>query len=202
MKLLYSPASPYARKVLIVARETGLDREMEVVTAGAHPVDRNAAVGAVNPLGKIPALTLADGTVLYDSRVICEALNNMAGADLFPSVGPDRWRALVEQALGDGLLDAALLLRYETVVREESQRHAGWIAGQTAKVTEALHEMERRAADFGPRWDIGTITVACALGYLDLRFAEMRWRDGRPALAAWFEALAARPSFAATTPKG
>lgn len=201
MKLFYSPASPYARKVLILAHETGLIDRIVVTTAAASPTGSAAEVAAHNPLGKIPALVLEDGTALYDSRVICEYLDGRStGPRLFPE-GAARWDALTRQALADGLLDAALLTRYERVLRPEAQRWDAWEAGQVGKIRAALDRFESLAADL-PALDIGTVALACALGYLDLRFPDLAWRDNRPALAAWFAVVEGRPSMAATVPKG
>ena len=201
MKLLYSPASPYARKVLVVAHETGLIDRIAVTAAGASPTGPSAEVAAHNPLGKIPALVLEDGTALYDSRVICEYLDGLsAGPRLFPEGGA-RWDALTRQALADGLLDAALLTRYERVLRPEDKRWEAWDSGQTGKIRSALDRFETLVAGL-PALDIGIIAMACALGYLDLRFPDLAWREGRPALASWFAAFERRPSMDATVPKG
>lgn len=201
MKLFYSPASPYARKVLVLAHETGLIDRIEVTAATASPTGSAAEVAAHNPLGKIPALVLEDGTALYDSRVICEYLDGLStGPRLFPE-GEARWDALTRQALADGLLDAALLTRYERVLRPEAQRWDAWEAGQIGKIGAALDRFETLAADL-PALDIGTVAMACALGYLDLRFPDLAWREGRPALAAWFATMERRPSMTATVPKG
>jgi glutathione S-transferase len=201
MKLFYSPASPYARKVLVLAHETGLIDRIAVTAATASPTGSAAEVAAHNPLGKIPALVLEDGTALYDSRVICEYLDGLSdGPHLFPA-GAARWDALTRQALADGLLDAALLTRYERVLRPEERRWDAWDAGQIGKITAALDRFEALAADL-PALDIGTVAMACALGYLDLRFSDLAWRDGRPALAAWFAVVERAPAMAATVPKG
>ena len=201
MKLLYSPASPYARKVLVLAHETGLIDRIAVTVATASPTGSAAEVAAHNPLGKIPALVLEDGTALYDSRVICEYLDGLSdGPHLFPA-GAARWDALTRQALADGLLDAALLTRYERVLRPEERRWDAWDAGQIGKITAALDRFEALAADL-PALDIGTVAMACALGYLDLRFSDLAWRNGRPALAAWFAVVERAPAMAATVPKG
>lgn len=202
MKLCYSATSPYVRKVVVLAQETGLDGRVERVTTAAHPVNRNMDLVRMNPLGKVPALILDDGTALFDSPVICEYLDSQhGGAKMFPAPGPARWTALRRQALADGILDAAILLRYEQVLRAEAQRSADWTKGQTAKVTTALDELEGEADKLGSTVDIGTITIGCALGYLDFRFADMGWRNGRPKLAAWYETFAKRPSMSSTVPK-
>jgi glutathione S-transferase len=154
------------------------------VPAAPHPVNRDPTVVARNPLGKIPTLLTDDGAVLYDSRVVCEYLNTLAKGQLFPGPGGARWTALVEQALADGILDAAVLIRYETFTRPEGLRWPDWIAGQTEKVISGLEEIERRAAGLAGRIDIGTIAIGCALGYLDLRLASLAWRDHHPGAAA------------------
>jgi glutathione S-transferase len=199
MKLLYSPASPYARKVLVVAHETGQADAVTAETATSSPTAGAPDVARHNPLGKVPTLILDDGTSLYDSRVICEYLDARSeGVRLFPE-GGERWDALVRQALADGLLDAALSARYERVLRPEPLRWDAWDAGQIAKITGALDRIEAVVADM-PVLDIGTVAIACALGYLDFRFPELAWREGRPAAAAWYAVVEGRPSMVATVP--
>jgi len=201
MKLYCSMTSPYARKVRIFARETGLAARIEEIPVSVSPVARDEQVVRSNPLGKVPALIMDDGTALYDSRVICEYLDSLhAGRKLFPAAGAARWTALRQQAQGDGLLDAAVLARYETALRPEALRWTEWFAGQKAKVTGVLDVLERDADALAGDLTIGGITVACALGYLDFRFADDAWRTGRPRLAAWFAAISARESLGATAP--
>jgi glutathione S-transferase len=200
MKIYYSSTSPFVRKCLVSAHELGLRERLELVPAAAHPVNRDPAVVAVNPLGKIPALITDDGTVLFDSRVICEYLNMLGGGHLIPSSGPARWRVLTDQTLADGILDAAVLTRYETAARPESLRWDAWIRGQLEKVTCGLAQLERRAGELAGRIDVGTIAIGCALGYLDFRYASMSWRDQHPAMAAWYAELAQRESMATTRP--
>lgn len=200
MKLFYSATSPFVRKCLVAAHELGLRQRVELVPAAPHPVNRDASIVAHNPLGKIPTLLTDDGAALYDSRVICEYLDSIGGGRLFPRDGAARWHALTEQALADGMLDAGVLLRYEVTARPEARRWDGWIAGQTAKLTSGLDAIEARAASLGARVDIGTIGIGCALGYLDLRFADLGWRDSHPATAAWFATFGARASMLETRP--
>ena len=189
MKLHFSGASPFVRKVMICAIELGLDGKIDKLAAAAHPVNRDASIVANNPLGQVPTLVTDDGNILYDSRVICEYLDTLAGGSLFPKAGPARLVALVEQSLADGLLDAAILVRYERVARPETLKWEAWEQGQLDKIRCALDKLEAAASGFPSRLDIGTITIACALGYLDFRFPELAWRQGREALAAWFEAF-------------
>ena len=122
MKLYFSPTSPYVRKCLVSAHELGLVDRIQLLAANAHPVQRDATLIASNPLGKVPTLLTDDGTPLYDSRVICEYLDHLAGGSLFPRTGDARWAALTLQSLADGMLDAALLARYEQAVRPEPLR--------------------------------------------------------------------------------
>lgn len=199
MKLFFSASSPFVRKVMVVAHEVGLADRIELVPSGAHPVDRNAVIRADNPLAQVPTLLTDDGTALYDSPVICEWLDAQAGGHLFGE-GEARWRAITEQALADGLLGAALLARYENHARPEAYRWADWTSGQMAKVADSLDRFDAILVQAGNRVDIGTITIGCALGYLDFRYADLGWRAAHPVTAAWWERFAARPSMAATAP--
>ena len=200
MKLLNSATSPFVRKCLVSALELGIRERLELVPAAPHPVNRDRTVVASNPLGKIPTLITDDGTVLYDSRVICEYLNGLGDGRLLPPSGAARWTVQVDQALADGIMDAAVLTRYETTVRPEALRWGEWVDGQLDKVRCALAELERRAAALHGRIDIGTIAIGCALGYLDFRFASLGWRDQYPDTAAWFEPFSHRDSMSATRP--
>jgi glutathione S-transferase len=198
MKLYYSPTSPFVRKVLVVAHEVGLADRVENLSSAAHPVNRDPEIVGHNPLGQVPTFFTDEGAVLYDSRVVCEYLDTLAGGGLFPTAGAARWQSLTEQALGDGLLGAALLARYETVARPEEKSWSGWRDAQLDKVRSALAAFSARAGSLADRVDIGTITIACALSYLDLRFAELDWRAGRQELAEWYKTFAERPSLRAT----
>jgi glutathione S-transferase len=196
MKLYYSPTSPFVRKVLVASAELGFD--IERLPAAANPVTRDQTVVATNPLGQVPTLFTDDGMALYDSRVICEYLDGLAGGNrLFPAGGPARWERLTEQSLADGILDAALLMRYEQVIRPNEMFFEPWQRGQQEKVTSSLERLEAWAPGFGERVDIGTISIACALGYLDLRFAGEGWRR-HATLAAWYERFSTRESMRAT----
>jgi glutathione S-transferase len=200
LKIYYAAASPFVRKCLVAATELGLRDRIELVSAAAHPINRDRNVVAYNPLGKIPTLITDEGNVLYDSRVICEYLNTLGDGRLIPREGKARFGVLVEQALADGVMDAAVLTRYETFARPEALRWKEWIGGQLEKVTSGLDMLESRVAEFGDRVDLGTIAFGCMLGYLDFRFASLGWRDGRPNAAAWFEWFGARDSMMETRP--
>lgn len=196
MILHSAPASPFGRKVKIVAAMLGLSEEMEVVaTDTANPAD---VFVQRNPLGKIPALVLDDGEVLYDSRVIIDYLDHRAGGDLLMPASPDRrFRALTQAALADGMVDAALLQVYEVRYREEGKRDAKWVASQAAKVARGLAAFEAKPPEAGMR-SVADVALACALGYLDLRFAGA-WREGHPKLVAWLDRFAGEvPAFEAT----
>ena len=200
MRLFYSPTSPYVRKVTVLLRETGLLEQVELVTGSGTPVDPGQAPLQANPLGKVPALEREDGPALYDSRVICRYLDDLAGAGLYPQ-GPRLWDTLTVEATADGILDAAILMVYESRIRPEELRYAPWVEGQWAKIDRALDALETRWMPHlhGPL-DIGQIAVGCALEYLDFRHAARGWRDGRPDLSMWGAAFSARPSMLATKP--
>ena len=199
MKLYMSPASPFARKARVIIRELDLGRlveEIPVNPAASEELRRR------NPLGKIPALILDDGSVLIDSPVICEYLNEMGGGKFFPGMTiwrevSGRWRALTLQALGDGLAAAAVALIYEKR-RPEGEKSQAFIDKQTAAIARSLDALER--ARFAEKITIGEIAVGCALGYLDFREVMPGWRDTRPNLSAWYEGFAKYPSMAATAP--
>ncbi len=197
MKLFFSPTSPYVRKCLVVAHELNLIERIQLLPSKAHPVDRDASVIVANPLGKIPTLITDDGTAVYDSRVICEYLDDLAGGGLFPRSGAARWTALTRQSLADGMLDAALLARYETAVRPEALRWNDWTLGQIDKLHTSLAALEAAATALDERIDIGTLSLGCALWYLDLRYADLNWRQRYPKVAQWNTQLAQRPSMQA-----
>jgi glutathione S-transferase len=200
MKLYYSPSSPYARKVRVLAIETKLDKKIEMVNVALTPVAPNADVDKHNPIGKIPALSVK-GIDLFDSPVICEYLDSQhKGRKLFPRKGRDRWVALRLQAMADGLLDAALLARYEVALRPEERRWPEWSQGQMKKMNGVLAQLEAEVKSLRGKLTIGTTSVACALGYLDLRFADINWRDNYPKLAKWFAAVSKLPSIKSTAP--
>ena len=196
MKLFHAPASPYARKVVACAIALGIDRQIELIATNPHasPADLLAA----NPLSKVPCVVTSDGVALFDSPVICEFLDSIGTqADLFPPAGKARWRALKQQAMGDGLLDAAVACRLEGRKPREDARDA-FIARQKAAIGRTLAVFEQDVPHRSV--DIGTITLACALGYLDFRFGHEPWRPAHPNLAAWFTAFAENPCIARTTP--
>ena len=197
MKLFFSATSPYVRKCLVVAHELGVAERITLLPSNAHPVQRDATLVAQNPLGKVPTLVTDDGQVLYDSRVICEYLDASFGGQLFPRDGVARWQALTLQSLADGMLDAALLARYEEAARPEALRWAEWSAGQLDKLHTSLAALEAAPAQLTGRVDIGTLALGCALGYIDFRFDRLGWRGRYPQVAAWAAGFLQRPSMAA-----
>ena len=202
MKLFFNIASPFVRKVRVLAAETGLDSRIELVQSVFTPVRPDTNLFASNPLGKIPTLMLDDGTALYDSRVICEYLDSLhEGPKMFPPGGAARWAALARQALGDGILDAAVGARYELALREASRQWPEWIENQRQKYRRSLDALEAEAVSLDRALDIGVITAACALGYLDFRYPDEGWRDTRPGLARWYASFSERDSMRTTAPE-
>jgi len=201
MILRSSPSSPFVRKILIAAAILGLERDIKI--EAADTVDPSDNVRRQNPLGKIPVLILDDGTAIYDSPVILEYLDHLAGGGrIIPSTPRARIAALVQQALGDGILDAAILRVYEGRWRPPEHHVAKWVEHQTGKMTRALAALEAEPPGLDSPPHVGQITAACVLGYLDLRF-EGAWRRDHPRLVAWLDRFAAAvPAFAATQPSG
>jgi len=198
MILRSAPASPFGRKCKISAHILGLMDKIEITRANS--ADPEDSLRRENPLGKIPVLMLDDGTALYDSRVICEYLDRLAGGGkLFPA-GDARWPALTLQALGDGMTDASILQVYEKRFRPEEKYHQDWVGHQQEKVQRALRWLEANAPAKRAQPHIGDIALACALGYLDFRF-EGAWRSGHPGLVSWLESFAGtNPAFGETIP--
>ncbi|MDJ1159277.1 glutathione S-transferase [Chelatococcus sp. SYSU_G07232] len=196
LTLRSSPASPFGRKVKIAAYLLGLMDRIEVVNADT--TDPNDSLRRQNPLGKIPTLVLEDGTTLYDSRVILEYFDHLAGGGRILPNGAERFTVLARQALADGIMDAALLQVYEGRYRPAEKHEEKWLALQAGKVERGLAALEAAPPALGERINVGHIAVACALGYLDLRFAG-RWRADHPKLVAWLDTFAARvPAFEKT----
>ena len=197
MKIYYSGTSPYVRKVMVCAIVRGLDGRIEKHPSNPHasPVD----LLADNPLSRVPCLVADDGLSLYDSPVICEYLDSVGeSAKLFPANGPARWRALKLQAMGDGILDAAVPCRGEQAKPNEAARDA-LIARYKAAMARTVDALEDDLPGTGV--DIGSIAVGCALGYLDFRYGAEPWRPGHPKLTAWYDAFAKHPALVATAPK-
>jgi glutathione S-transferase len=196
MLLRTLPHSPFVRKVRVAAHELGLAGRIR--EAVAHVFDPATPLLAENPMGKVPSLVRDDGTVLYDSGVICEYLDVLAGGGrLFPPPGEARWRALTRAALGDGLSQAATWNIRERY-RPEGERSPRYLAYYERTIDRCLAALEAEAAGFGDGFAIGEIAVAAALSYVDLRYPDRKWRAGHKALGAWFDRVARRPSMQAT----
>jgi glutathione S-transferase len=197
MKLHWSPRSPFVRKVMVFAHETGLVDRLTCVRTVVAMKAPNAALLPDNPLSKIPTLVLDDGSPLYDSGVICEYLDTLHDqAKLFPAKGAARWAALRRQALGDGFLDFLLLWRHE---RERSPTSQTLLDAFALKYQATMKSLEREAMALGRTpFGIGHIAIGCGLSYLDFRFPDLDWRDGYPQIATWHASFAQRPSAKAT----
>ncbi|GGE19705.1 Glutathione S-transferase [Gemmobacter megaterium] len=200
MRLFHSPTSPFVRKVMIVLHETALLPKVELTGASGTPIEPGTMPLAQNPLGKVPALEREDGPAIYDSRVICRYLDELAGGKMYPT-GPALWDALTLEATADGMMDAAVLMVYESKVRPEDKRVPDWVEGQWSKVARSLDALETRwIAHLAGPFDIGQASIICALDYLDLRHADRTWRAERPALAAFHARVSERPSLKTTLP--
>ncbi|MCV6599963.1 MAG: glutathione S-transferase family protein [Cohaesibacter sp.] len=204
MKLRSSPPSPFGRKVKIAAKLLGLYDQITVENGDTK--DPQDALRQQNPLGKIPILILQDGDCIYDSRVILDHLNELAQGSLIPKDSTERRKAQTLQALADGLMDASILIVYETRMRPDNERSPSWIDYQSEKITRSLDHLEHQCANpqSGPELNletgvhVGHIALACALGYRDLRFGT-DWRTTYPNLATWLAAFEAKvPAFAQT----
>jgi len=202
MTLFHNPASPFVRKVRVLLAETGQQDRVTLHGCMPTPVQPDAQLVHDNPVGKIPALRLADGTVLHDSRVILDYLDYQhVGNPLIPRDGSARWRRLTLASMADGMMDAAVLVRYETALRPPEKHWDQWLDEQRNKIRRTLVELESDAiAELASHFDIASISVACALGYLDFRHPDLQWRDANPKLAAWYAEVSQRPSMLQTQP--
>ena len=198
MKLIYTPASPFARKVRIIILEKQLHDRFELETVDF--IKDRALLNSINPIGQVPVLIISEGEVVFDSPVICEFVDSLASqCPVFPAGGTARWEALTDQATADGLMEAAVAIVM-------AKRTAGddvpgsMISRWEDKIHGALNQMDTRAAAFGDAFDIGQVSFLCAIEYLMLRNPEIHWRTGRPNLAIWFDAVKERPSAVVTRP--
>jgi glutathione S-transferase len=199
MKLHYALSSPYVRKVMLVAHESGLSDRIELL-----PTTPQTIVGDVsseNPLGQIPTLITDEGVSLYDSNVIAEYLDDLGKGGLLPASGPDRWQVLKQQSLGQGMINAANL-RYNETRRPEGEMSPAWITKKDNELHRTFDALEAMAktGELSDNANMGTLTIACAIAYAGLRWPEGAWDTGRPALAAWYRKFSARPSMLATAP--
>jgi glutathione S-transferase len=200
LKLHYSPNSPFVRKVRVAAIESGIDDRLELILTDPRLPD--SPIVPINPLRRIPALELGDGQSLFESVLICEYLDSLHdGPKMFPADAAARWRALRLHALGDGAL-TYLVSHINELRRPEDERSPSWMVRWQRDVFATLDVIEARVGALDGPVTIGTVAVACALGYLDFRFAKDDWRRARPALTRWYETWSKRPSMTATVPPG
>ena len=201
MKLLYQTHSPYARKALVFAHEAGLAQRIEVVHQETSPMRRNEHVFAENPLGKVPVLVRPGLPPIFDSDVICAFLDTLhEGRKLIPAEGEARWQALRVQAVAQGLADAGIALRWETVRRPQALRYPPLRDGYAEKLLASYDWLERELDHDSPR-HVGHIALATVLSWIEFRELPA-FRENRPQLAAWFDAFEARPSMRATPLSG
>lgn len=202
MTLYYNAASPFARKVLLVLHETGQLSRVELQSTVLSPTAPVRELNNDNPAGKLPALRLADGNVIHDSRVILDYLDHQhVGTPLIPREGPARWRRLTLASLADALLDAALLIRYEQALRPSEKHWDLWLDNQQEKIERSLSYFEQEAiTELSSAFDVASISVAAALGYIDFRQPDLAWRNRYPRLANWYFEVSQRPSMEATQP--
>ena len=201
MRLFHSPASPFVRKVMVTLIETGMAERVTLINTATTPMAPDAGLIGSNPLGKIPALELETGAVIFDSRVICRWIDAQAGAGLYGPAGQE-WPLLTLEAMADGILDAAVLMVYEWRMRPEERRHAPWVEGQWAKIARALHAVETGWMPHltAQPLNIGQIAMGAVLGYLDFRHPDREWRAAHPHLAAWEAEFSTRPAMQQTVP--
>jgi glutathione S-transferase len=202
MKLTFSPSSPFARKVRICAIELGLIDKIELVPAAVAPGTPNEKYAHdISPLRKLPALVLDDGSVLVDSFVICEYLDDLAGGGkLIPASGLARWKVKSEHAMLQGMLDAMLLCRYESMLRPEALRWKVWYDDQWDRAWQGFARFEARPDILARPLDITQIALTCALGYADFRFPDCNWRNSFPKLAAFNDKMLQQPSVKLSVP--
>ena len=199
LQLHDNPASPYCRKVKVLAHEAGKFDKINLIYSVGHPLDAQRMPVSENPLGKIPALVRDDGPAIYDSRVICRYLDAQFKAGLYPD--SRIWEVLTLEATGDGIMDAAILMVYEARCRPEEIRSADWVEAQWGKISRTLDAVsERWLSHLAGSVDMGHVAVGCALGYLDFRHGDRDWRNGHDLLAAWYKEFSERDSMKATVP--
>jgi len=200
MKLSFSPSSPFARKVRIVAIELGLIDRIEFIAAKVTPGEPNDEYSRINPLKRLPALILDNGEVIVDSFVIAEYLDDLAGGGrLIPASGAARWRVRSDHSMLQGMLDSMLLCRYEKMVRPQPLQWQAWYDDHWARAWNGLARFERSEAMSGPL-DIAQIALVCVLGYADFRFPDCGWRKAYPKLDAFHETMLQRPSVKISVP--
>ena len=200
MKLTFSPASPFARKVRIAAIETGLIDKIEFVPATLAPGQANDEYSRITPLKKLPVLILDNGDVILDSCVIVEYLDEFAGGKLIPGYGPRRWQVKTDHSLINGMLDSMLLCRYENLVRPEALHWKAWSDDHWNRAWTGMARFENKPDVLSGPFDIVQIGLVCVLGYADFRFADCGWRKAFPKLDAFHQKMLERPSVKISVP--
>lgn len=199
MKLYHAGTSPYVRKVMVMLHLTGQIDQVELIDGGGTPIDPNQSTAAANPLGKIPCLVTDDAGTLFDSRVICRYVDWRGKGGLYPE-GAALFPVLTQEALSDGIMDAAILAVYEGRLRPAEIQFAPWVEAQLGKCMNGVKALEATVDTLQGPANAGHIAVGCALGYLDLRHGDRNWRGAAPKLAEWFEGFGATPAMQATVP--
>ena len=201
MKLTFSPASPFARKVRIAAIETGLIDKIEFTPATVAPGQANEEYSKITPLKKLPVLILDNGDVILDSYVIVEYLDELAGGGkLIPASGPDRWKVKSDHSLLQGMLDSMLLCRYEGMVRPEPLRWKAWTDDHWKRAWAGMARFENKPDVLSGPFNIAQIGLVCVLGYADFRFADCGWRKAYPKLDAFHQKMLERQSVKISVP--
>jgi glutathione S-transferase len=200
MKLTFSPASPFARKVRITAIELGLIDQIELVTATVAPGQANEDYSRITPLKKLPVLITNEGDVILDSYVIVEYLNELAGGKLIPPYGPRRWQVKTDHSLINGMLDSMLLCRYEKMVRPQGLQWQAWHDDHWNRAWSGMARFENRPEVLDGPFDLAQIGLVCVLGYADFRFPDCGWRKAYPKLDAFHQRMLERPSVKISVP--
>jgi glutathione S-transferase len=199
LKLYKAGPSPFVRKVEVFLHESGLAENTQIVSVKSNPLDGDPVLLAANPAGKIPVLEIETGQFFFDSEVICRYLDDRENLGFYPT---HDWHQLKLSSSANAMIAAVISMTYEKRFRPENYQFDSWIEGQWVKVASILDAFEGPwAQDIDGPFDSAAINLACALGFIDFRHAERRWRDNRPTLASWFINISTRPSLVVTVPK-
>ena len=201
MKLIYSPASPFVRKVAVFAELGNLTDQITFSPVATTALNVADDARSANPLGKIPALILADGSTLFDSRVICRYLDDVADLGMYPA--SNIWKVTTLEALGDGIMESGYSISYEKRLRPENEQSPNWIEAQWSKVEHAIASLETGTySEMGGPLNAGQISVACALDYIDFRHGDRNWQSRHPKIANWQRKMQSLDAFKSTKPEG
>ena len=201
MKLIYSPASPFVRKVAVFAELGNLTDQITFSSVATTALNVADDARSANPLGKIPALILADGSTLFDSRVICRYLDDVADLGMYPA--SNIWKVTTLEALGDGIMESGVSISYEKRLRPENEQSPNWIEAQWSKVEHAIASLETGTySEMGEPLNAGQISVACALDYIDFRHGDRNWQSRHPKMANWQRKMQSLDAFKSTKPEG